>query len=146
MRQVVELRAKGRSLRGIAGDLGVVPSTVLADLRAFDSGVTNRTPRVPKSTAGIEQHRSTEGSAVNSAPETPGRFEAEHCDACDNTGICDYGNGNEPCRSVMHHAARVAHEQPDEEGGDHSLGGAEEGHSQVGERDGTDEEPSVGSI
>jgi hypothetical protein len=122
MRQVVELRAKGRSLRSIAADLGVVPSTVLADLRAFDSGVANRTPGVSKSSAGVEQRRSTEKGRVNGPPEGPGRFVGEYCDACDNTGVCDYGNGLEPCRSVIHGPSREGGEQPDGAGRTDSAG------------------------
>jgi IS30 family transposase len=46
MREAVEARAKGWSLRAIAAHLGVSPDTVWRDLRASDSGVRNRTPGV----------------------------------------------------------------------------------------------------
>jgi hypothetical protein len=97
MRQAVELRAKGWSFRAIAAHLGVDASTIMRDLRRapLQKPAANATPPVAYTTPDLQR-----------APVAQ-----LYCDACDNTGICDYGNGNEPCRSVIHHATRAAAER-----------------------------------
>jgi hypothetical protein len=55
---------------------------------------------------------------VNGPPEGVGPFVADiFCDACGNSGVCDYGNGLEPCRSVVHRHNRGVSEQTDDASG-----------------------------
>jgi hypothetical protein len=125
MRQVVELRAEGWSLRAIAAHLDVHHDTIWRDLRRWDEArkvsdlpVGNPTPAVgfaaPESDTGnvVQLRRAT----VGGPPEGPGRVSGEtltptvvqlvYCETCDNSGFYDYGCGLERCRSFVHLPAR----------------------------------------
>jgi hypothetical protein len=122
MRQAVELRAKDWSFRAIAAHLGVDASTIMRDLRRapLQKLAASATPPVASATPDFQR-----------APVA-----RLYCDACDNIGICDYGNGNEPCRSVMHHAARVAAERTGgTPGADNPVGDTDEPHAESGDGD-----------